>query len=81
MSKQPIVVKIKAAVCEHWDRTNPLHGTALCMKTMRDAGIPVIGDIALRGVSSGSLAMSTVFEEGQKVYRYIWTPGEDDDEL
>lgn len=58
------------------DLNHDVHANIRVIKSLREAGIPAVGGIWLRGVEHGRL---TMFNEGPLAV-YEWVPGNDDDE-
>lgn len=56
-----------------WKIGQPVHQHVYVGKTLRDAGIPVVGGLEMQGVEHGRL---TYFNESSKRV-YEWTPGPD----
>ena len=68
---KPIRVEIEQD--KFWAIGQPVHQHVYVGKTLRDAGIPVVGGLEMQGVEHGRM---TYFNEGGKRV-YEWTPGPD----
>lgn len=76
MSLGPIRVEIDQE--KFWKIGQPVHQHVYVGKTLRDAGIPVVGGLEMQGVEHGRLTYyNERNEEGQAMRVYEWTPGPD----
>ncbi len=73
-TRKPIRVTFDRKALQDID--HDVHINNKVIKGLKDAGIPVVGGIWIRGVSSGRLEM---FNEGSNAV-YQWTPGDDEDD-
>lgn len=66
-------VRVEIDQDKFWQIGQPVHQHVYVGKTLRDAGIPVVGGLEIQGVEHGRLTHFN--EDGKRVYE--WTPGPD----
>lgn len=68
-----MTIRVEISQEAFWRIGQPVHQHIYVGKTLRDAGIPVVGGLEMQGVEHGRL---TYFNEsGKRVYE--WAPGPD----
>jgi len=72
-------IRVEIAFSQFWDiaKHQPVHMNVSVIKRLKDYGLPVDGDIGLRGVTHGRLVCFDEIMDGDRFCVYEWTPGAD----